>query len=113
MAWSVVDLAARNRETVLSNMYLNAQNAPPTVKKIVNMLLDSGVEVHQARSQVVADGRFYGLGSFVVTMAQPKQGLIRWMLGRTFYPDNTYTATSKGIRSSRNRTTPCPRLEVW
>jgi hypothetical protein len=24
-------------------------------------------------------------------MAQPKQGLVRWMLGRTFYPDNTYT----------------------
>ena len=111
VAWSVVDLAARNRETVLMNMYLKAsrqtergttgpvkayaiaanQNDPLTVKKLANMLLDSGVEVHQATSSFVADGRFYGPGSFVVTMAQPKQGLVRWMLGRTFYPDNTYT----------------------
>jgi hypothetical protein len=111
VAWSVVDLAARNRETVLWNMYLKAsrqtergakaavkayaiaaaQDDPLTAKKLVNMLLDSGVEVHQAKSQFVVEGRFYGPGSFVVTMAQPKQGLVRWMLGRTFYPDNTYT----------------------
>ncbi|HQZ19203.1 MAG TPA: M14 family metallopeptidase, partial [Vicinamibacteria bacterium] len=116
VAWSVVDLAARNRETVLQNMVLKgqrqterglkgpvkayaiaaAQHDPLTVKKLVNMLLDSGVEVHQAKSQFVADGRFYGPGSFVVTMAQPKQGLVRWMLGRTFYPDNTYTRDLQG-----------------
>ncbi len=29
-------------------------------------------------------------------MAQPKQGLVRWMLGRTFYPDNTYTRDREG-----------------
>jgi hypothetical protein len=111
VAWSVVDLAARNRETVLWNMYLKAsrqterglngpvkayaiaaaQHDPLTAKKLVNMLLDSGVEVQQAKTQFVADGRYYGPGSFVVTMAQPKQGLVRWMLGRTFYPDNSYT----------------------
>jgi hypothetical protein len=55
------------------------------------MLLNSGVEVQQSKGQFIADGRVYGSGSFVVTMAQPKQGLVRWMLGRTFYPDNTYT----------------------
>ena len=60
------------------------------------MLLDSGVEVHQAKSQFFAGGRVYGPGSFVVTMAQPKQGLVRWMLGRTFYPDNTYTRDAQG-----------------
>lgn len=111
VAWSVVDLAARNRETVLWNMYLKAsrqterglqgpvkayaiaaaQNDPLTVKKLANMLMDSGVEVQQAKASFVADGRFYGPGSFVVTTAQPKQGLVRWMLGRTFYPDNSYT----------------------
>jgi hypothetical protein len=68
-----------------------AQHDPLTAKKLVNLLLDSGVEVHQSKSQFFADGRVYGPGSFVVTMAQPKQGLVRWMLGRTFYPDNTYT----------------------
>ncbi len=111
VAWSIVDLAARNRETVLWNMYLKttrqaergagapvkayamtvAQHDPLTVKKLVNMFLDSGVEVMQSKAQFFADGRVYAPGSFVVSMAQPKQGLVRWMLGRTFYPDNTYT----------------------
>ena len=55
------------------------------------MLMNSGVEVHQSKAQFFADGRVFGPGSFVVSMAQPKQALVRWMLGRTFYPDNTYT----------------------
>jgi hypothetical protein len=115
-AWATVDLAARNRETVLWNMYLKgtrqtergangpvkayvigaAQHDPLTAKKFVNLLLNSGVEVHQAKAQFIVDGRVYGPGSFVVTMAQPKQGLVRWMLGRTFYPDNTYTRDREG-----------------
>src|SRR5687767_1305794 len=115
-AWATVDLAARNRETVLWNMYLKgirqtqrgangdvkayaisaAQHDPLTVKKLVNMLLASGVEVHQSKAQFFADGRVYAPGSFVVSMAQPKQGLVRWMLGRTFYPDNSYTRDREG-----------------
>jgi hypothetical protein len=115
-AWATVDLAARNRETVLWNMYLKgtrqtergaaadvkayaipaAQHDPLTAKKLVNMLLNSGVEVHQARARFEADGRVYGPGSFVVSMAQPKQALVRWMLGRTFYPDNSYTRDREG-----------------
>ena len=115
-AWATVDLAARNRETVLWNMYLKgtrqtergakgdvkayaiaaAQHDPLTVRKLVNMLLNSGVEVHQSKAAFVADGRAYGPGSFVVSMAQPKQGLVRWMLGRTFYPDNSYTRDREG-----------------
>ena len=115
-AWATVDLAARNRETVLWNMYLKgtrqtergakgavkayvipaAQHDPLTARKLVNALLNSGVEVQQVKAQLVADGRAYGPGSFVVPMAQPKVGLIRWMLGRTFYPDNTYTRDREG-----------------
>ena len=115
-AWATVDLAARNRETVLWNMYLKGtrqsergaqadvkayaiaadQHDPLTTKKLVNMLLNSGVEVQQSKAQFVADRRVYTAGSFVVPMAQPKQGLVRWMLGRTFYPDNSYTRDREG-----------------
>jgi hypothetical protein len=115
-AWATVDLAARNRETILWNMYLKgtrqtergangdvkayvipaAQHDPLTAKKFVNLLLNSGIEVQQSKGQFIADGRVYGPGSFVVTMAQPKQGLVRWMLGRTFYPDNSYTRDKDG-----------------
>ena len=116
VAWSIVDLAARNRETLLSNMYLKTsrqsergltqavkayaiaadQHDRQTVKKLANMLMDSGVEVHQTKAQLIVEGRVYGPGSFIVSMAQPKQGLVRWMLGRTFYPDNTYTRDPEG-----------------
>jgi hypothetical protein len=115
-AWATVDLAARNRETVLWNMYLKgtrqtergakgavkayvipaAQHDPLTARRLVNALLNSGVEVQQVKAPLVADGRAYGPGSFVVPMAQPKAGLVRWMLGRTFYPDNTYTRDREG-----------------
>ena len=115
-AWATLDLAAKNRADVLWNMYLKGtrqtergangtvkayaiaagQHDPLTVKKLVNMLIDSGVEVHQAKAQFIGDGRVYGPGSFVVPMAQPKQALVRWMLGRTFYPDNTYTRDQDG-----------------
>jgi hypothetical protein len=115
-AWATVDLAARNRETVLWNMYLKgtrqtkrgvegevkaygipaAQHDPLTAVKLVNLLLNSGVEVQQAKAGFEADGRVYGAGSFIVSMAQPKQALVRWMLGRTFYPDNTYTRDRDG-----------------
>jgi hypothetical protein len=115
-AWATVDLAARHRETVLWNMYLKAtrqtargaagpvkayaiaanQHDPLTAQKLVNMLLESGVEVQRANAQFIVDGRVYGPGSFVVPMAQPKMGLVRWMLGRTFYPDNSYTRDREG-----------------
>ena len=111
VAWSMVDLAAKNRAAFLRNAYLKGirqtergaagavkayvigdrQHDAPTSRKLVNMLLDSGVEVHQTKAAWTTDGRAYGPGSFVVSMAQPKQALVRYMLGRTFYPDNTYT----------------------
>ena len=46
------------------------QHDPLTAKKLVNMLINSGVEVHQAKTQFIADGRVYGPGSFVVPMAR-------------------------------------------
>ena len=38
----------------------------------------------------------YAAGSFVVSMAQPKMGLIRYLLGRTFFPDNDWTRDKDG-----------------
>jgi len=115
-AWAVLDLAARNRETVLWNAYLKAkrqtergaagspsayvipavQHDSLTALTLVNRLLNQGIEVRRAGAEFVHAGRVYGAGSFVVPMAQPKRGLIRWLLGRTFYPDNSYTRDDDG-----------------
>ena len=113
-AWAAVDLAARNRETVLWNAYLKAQRQtergaagtiagtvayiipaeqhdPLTATKLVNKLLVQGIEVQRASAEFTHEGKVYDTGSFVVSMAQPKTGVIRYLLGRTFYPDNSYT----------------------
>ena len=108
---ATLDIAARNRETVLNGAYLKAsrqvqrglegdtkayvipadQHDGLTTQHMVNKLLGQGVEVQQASADFTHNGRAYGAGSYVVTMAQPKRGLIRWLLGQTYYPDNTYT----------------------
>jgi hypothetical protein len=116
-AWAVLDLAARNKETVLWTAYLKAkrqtergaagkpvayaipaaQHDPLTAVKLVNKLLVQGVEIMQVpKGFAAADGMTYGPGSYVVSLAQPKMGLIRYLLGRTFYPDNSYTRDKDG-----------------
>jgi len=116
-AISALDIAARNRETVLRNAYLKAkrqterglegsttafiipakQHDPLTANKMVKVLLDQGIEVRNSSTEFTHEGRVYSSGTYIVTMAQPKRGLIRWLLGRTFYPDNTYTRTRDGF----------------
>jgi hypothetical protein len=115
-ALAVLDIAARNRETVLRNAYLKAmrqtqrgaegtpaafvipaeQHDPLTMQKMVNKLLGQGIEVRQSADEFTHEGRVYGGGSYVVSMAQPKRGVIRWLLGRTFYPDNQFTRDRDG-----------------
>jgi hypothetical protein len=115
-AWAALDLAARNRETVLWNAYLKAkrqtergaagspkayvipasQHDPLTMVTMINKLLAQGLEVQQAPGEFKVGDVVYAPGSFVVSMAQPKQGVARWLLGRTMYPDNTYTRDREG-----------------
>jgi hypothetical protein len=115
-AWALLDLAARNKETVLWNAYLKAkrqtergaqgnpktyiipitQHDPLTAVKMVNTLLLSGIEIKQARKEFTAHGVTYPEGSFIISLAQPKMGLIRNLLGQTFYADNEWTRSNDG-----------------
>jgi hypothetical protein len=110
-AWALLDLAARNKETVLRNACLKAkrqtergaqghpkayvipanQHDPLTMIKMINTLLLSGIEIRQAKKDTVAGNAFYPEGSFLISLAQPKMGLIRNLLGKTVYPDNYWT----------------------
>lgn len=115
-AWALLDIAARHKETVLWNAYLKAkrqteigaQEHPKayiipagqhdylTAVKMINTLLASGVEIKRAENDIQLDGVIYPRGSFVISLAQPKRGLIRNLLGRTFYPDNEWTRARDG-----------------
>jgi hypothetical protein len=106
-AWATLDLAARNKDTVLWNAYLKgkrqtergaagkpgayvipaAQHDPLTARLMINKLLVQGIEIQEAAQPFTTEsGMSYASGSFVVTMAQPKMGLIRYLLGRTLDP---------------------------
>jgi hypothetical protein len=115
-AWASLDMAARNRETLLRNAYLKAmrqtergelgspvayvipgeQFDPVTAAKLVEKLLVQGVKVHVAKDEFVANDIVYPAGTFVVDCGQPKSGLIRTLLGRTLYPDNDWTRARDG-----------------
>ena len=69
---------------------------PEAWPKLVDKLLLQGIEVHRTSEEMVVDGRFYDAGSWVVPTAQPKRGVIRWLLGRTFYLDNHFTRNDDG-----------------
>jgi hypothetical protein len=116
-AWALLDLAARNKETVLRNAYLKAkhqtergaqgtpkaylipmnQHDPLTVVKMIDTLLLSGVGIKQAREAFTVDRTAYPAGTFLISLAQPKMGLIRNLLGRTLYPDNKWTRGADGL----------------
>lgn len=113
---ATLDIAARNRETVLKNAYLKAirqtqrgadaetvafvipaeQHDVLTMNHMINKLLGQGIEVHQASAGFTHEGKVYGPGTFVVSKAQPKMGVVRWLLGQTYYPDNSYTRDAEG-----------------
>ncbi len=115
-SWALLDIAARNRETVLWNAYLKAkrqtergargkpaayivpavQHDPLTARKMINTLRLSGIEIQQARKEFGAAGMIYPEGSFLISLAQPKMGLIRNLLGRTLYADNEWTRGKDG-----------------
>ncbi|HSF15767.1 MAG TPA: M14 metallopeptidase family protein [Vicinamibacteria bacterium] len=115
-AWALLDLAARNRETVLKNAYLKAarqiergakgdvkayvvparQHDPLTAIKMINTLLMSDIEIQKSTTSFEVEGMQYGAGSYVIPLAQPKMGLIRNLVGRTLYPDNAWTRSRDG-----------------
>ncbi len=115
-AWAIMDLAARNKETVLYNGYLKAkrqtergaqgspkayvipsdQHDPLTAVKLINTLRMSDIRIQKAKQPIRVAGMTFGAGSYLVSLAQPKMGLIRNLLGRTLYPDNEWTRRRDG-----------------
>jgi len=115
-AWSLLDLAARNKETVLETAYLKAKRQTErgaesdiktmivpadqhdylTMVKMINTLLQSGIEIKKAKTDFEVGNMNYKKGSYIISLAQPKMGLIRNLLAETFYPENTYTMNPDG-----------------
>ena len=115
-SWATLDIAARYKEMVLRNAYLKAkrqiergvasspkgyvvpmsQHDPLTAGRLIEKLLFQGIEIHVAMSDFTADGVAYHKDSYVIKLDQPKYGVIKSLLGRTFYPDNPWTRDQDG-----------------
>ena len=116
-AWAAMDIAARNRETVLYNAWQKAKNQtargaaatlneyvipanqwdPVTVNFLIQKLLVQGIDIQKTdKPFTTPDGHFYEAGTYIIPLAQPKMGLIRNLLDRNFFPDNDWTRDKNG-----------------
>lgn len=116
-AWALLDICAKYKEKVLWNAYLKASRQtergregkpyayaispsknhdPLTALKLVELMLAQGAEVKIAKEEFRAGGRVFPAGTYFLTMDQPKMGVLRFLLGRTFYPDSYWTRNPDG-----------------
>ena len=115
-AWSLLDLAARHKDTILSNAYLKAtrqtargatgtpsaylirpiQHDTLTVVDLINKLLAQGIDIQKATQAFTADASTYPAGTYAIFLNQPKMAVIKTLLGQTFFPDDAWTRTPDG-----------------
>ena len=115
-AWAILDIAARNKETVLRTAYLKAkrqsergakgspfayivsktQHDPLTSEKLIQKLLFQGIEVKKASKEFTVDGVTYPEGTYIIPLEQPKMGVIKTLLGITLFPEDYWTQYDDG-----------------
>jgi hypothetical protein len=114
---SVLDLAAKNRETLLYNRYQAArdniqhfrkeppfayvisdkQADTPEAGQLAQKMIDNGLEVYATKPGFKANGVTYPAGSWVIPMDQPYSAMAKELFERQHYPDALENGTSKAI----------------
>jgi len=114
---SVLDLAAKNRETLLYNRYQAARDNIQHFKKeppfayvisdkqadtpeaglLAQKMIDNGLDVYATKNGFQANGVTYPVGSWVIPMDQPYSALAKELFERQHYPDALENGTSKAI----------------
>ena len=114
---SVLDLAAKNRETLLYNRYQAARDNIAHYKKegpfayvisdkqadtpeaglLAQKMIENGLKVYATKAGFVANGVAYPVGSWVIPMDQPFSGLAKELFERQRYPDEIELGTSKAV----------------
>ncbi|HSA96437.1 MAG TPA: M14 metallopeptidase family protein, partial [Acidobacteriota bacterium] len=107
LSQSLIKTASLHKEDILFNFYKMYKNSIeqvdkdqpyafvipavqrdyPTMLKMLEVLKTGGVEIHQAKADFIAGGRFYTAGSFVVRTAQPYKTFAWALLDKQKYPD--------------------------
>jgi hypothetical protein len=114
---SVLDLAAKNHETLLYNRYQAArdniqhfrkeppfayvisdkQADTPEAGLLAQKMIDNGLDVYATKAGFKANGVTYPAGSWVIPMDQPYSALAKELFERQHYPDALENGTAKAI----------------
>lgn len=114
---SVLDTAARYRETLLYNQYQaardnikrysqeppfayvipSAQRDVPEAAQLARIMLENGLSVHATTAGFKANGREYPAGSWVILMNQPYAGLAKELFETQRYPEAMSAGTAKAV----------------
>src|ERR1700691_2253911 len=114
---SVLDLAAKNRETLLYNRYQAArdniqhfrkeppfayvisdkQADTPEAGLLAQKMIDNGLDVYATKDGFKANGVSYPAGSWVIPMDQPYSAMAKELFERQRYPDALENGTAKAI----------------
>jgi hypothetical protein len=114
---SVLDIASKNRETLLYNRYQAArdniahyraeppfayvipsrQTDTPEAALLAQKMIDNGLDVYASKDGFKANGVAYPTGSWVIPMDQPFSALAKELFERQKYPDALANGTSKAI----------------
>ena len=114
---SVLDTAARYRETLLYNQYQAArdnikrysqeppfayvipsvQRDVPEAAQLAHIMLENGLKINTTTTGFKANGREYPAGSWVILMNQPYAGLAKELFELQHYPDAMAAGTAKAV----------------
>ena len=114
---SVLDLSAKNRETLLYNRYQAArdniahyrkeppfayvisdkQADTPEAGLLAEKMIENGLDVYTTKGGFKANGVNYPEGSWVIPMDQPFSAMAKELFERQRYPDELENGTSKAI----------------
>lgn len=114
---SVLDLAAKNRQTLLYNRYQAArdnielytkeppyayvisdkQTDTPEAAHLAGLMLENGLDVYAANKGLDANGVHYPAGSWVIPMNQPFAPMAKELFERQRYPSEIEQGTSKAV----------------
>jgi len=114
---SVLDIAAKNRATLLYNRYQAArdniehfrkeppfayvisskQTDTPEAALLGQKMIDNGLDVYATKAGFKANGVAYPAGSWIIPMDQPFSALAKELFERQRYPDALENGTAKAV----------------
>ncbi len=114
---SVLDLSAKNRETLLYNRYQAArdniahyskeppfayvisdkQTDTPEAAQLAQIMIKNGLDVYETKDGFTANGVSYPAGSWVIPMDQAYSAMAKELFERQKYPDEIELGTSKAV----------------